>query len=301
MANKKINSFNDVKYIYKEKYLTLDNDMKISYIDKGVGFPIVFVHGMGGDLNNFSYNYKYFKEHYRVIGFDLPGFGKSGRMKKDYTIEYYAEVLEEFLDKLGVNKCILVGNSMGGHIATVYALKDQSRVEKLVLVDSAGLTKLAPGLEQVVKYSLNTSMLKMSPKMVVQQGVKNNFHDTELEQCRQMLETVEGISENDEEYTQYMHAIKSSLQTMLKERIGAKIFNLNIPILLVWGKYDCMVPINYAYEFKRKTKNSSLVIIDGAGHMPMLEKHKTFNSILNKFISEKRSSFFTQIKELLFK
>ncbi len=300
MANKRISSFRDVKYAFKEKYITLESGMKICYVDKGVGFPMVFIHGMGGDLNNFAYNYKYFKENYRVIGLDLPGYGKSGRMRRDYTIDYYANVIEEFLEKIKVSKCILIGNSMGGHIATVYALKDQSRVDRLVLVDSAGLTKLAPGVEQMVKYSLNTSMIKMSPKMIVQQGVRNNFHDTELKECKNMIENVESISENSEEYTEYCHAIKSSMQTMLKERIGAKLYDLKIPVLLIWGKYDCMVPINYAYEFKRKTENSQLVIIDGAGHMPMLEKHKTFNHIVEDFIKEQRKSFFSHIKELLF-
>lgn len=300
MPRKKVHSFSDVHYPYREKYLTLNNGMKICYIDKGMGTPLVFVHGMGGDLSNFTYNYKHFKRDFRVIGLDLPGYGKSGRQKTDYTIEYYAGVLEEFLAKLSVDKCILIGNSLGGHISAVYALKDQSRVEKLILVDSAGLTKLSPVLETMVKFTLNTTVLKMSPMTLVNQGLKNNFHDTDLKECKEWLDNIANISANDEEYENYCHSIKCSVKTMLQSRIDHEIGKLDIPVLLVWGKYDCMVPLNYAYQFKSKVKNSKLVIIDDAGHMPMLEKYSAFNKIMEEFIMANRKNFFIRIKEILF-
>lgn len=300
MFKKEIRSFKDVKYPYKEKYITLDDGMDICYIDKGVGFPLIFIHGMGGDLTNWTYNIKYFKDNYRCIGLDLPGYGKSGRKKMDYTIHYYIDVLEEFLRKLNIDRCILVGNSMGGHIATGFTLRAQDRVDKLVLVDSAGLTRLGVAMESMINLSLNTAVLKNTPVSIIEQGVRNNFNDPENKECKRMVDVLSKIYQNDEEYSAFCHAVKSSMKTMINSRIEWELRKIKIPVLLVWGKYDCMVPINYAYKFKRKTKNSKLVIIDDAGHMPMLEKHSTFNNILETFIVKTHKGFLVKFKEILF-
>jgi pimeloyl-ACP methyl ester carboxylesterase len=303
LSDKKLETFYDVKYPYREKYIELKDKTSICYIDKGFGTPVIFIHGMGGDLTHFEYNIKYFKDSFRCIALDLPGYGKSDKPDIDYTISYYTEVLKEFLEKLNIKKCILVGNSMGGHISIMFTLENQEAVEKLILVDSAGLTKLAPFLELFIKYGMGSSLVSLPASRFIDKGIKNIFFDTESEHCKKMTNLFSQIFENKEEYSKYIKAVKSNMKTMVVSRVSYRLSELVLPILIVWGKYDIMVPVNYAYKFLNATPNSKLAVIDEAGHVPMLEKHEVFNPILNDFLagSSKGYAFLENLKEILFR
>jgi pimeloyl-ACP methyl ester carboxylesterase len=113
---------------------------RVSYYEGGSGEPLVLVHGFTGSKENWLESARYLTPHFRVIAPDLPGWGESERRAgEDYTPSDQARRLAEILDALAIPRATIVGHSMGGHIAGLFAVRYPGRVENLVLVDSAGV------------------------------------------------------------------------------------------------------------------------------------------------------------------
>src|SRR5262245_10596481 len=94
----------------------------LHYISEGDGPVAVLVHGLGGFAESWRRTATALRSHFRVIAFDLPGFGQSSKPNRPYTISFFHQVLEEFLETLGVEKVRLVGHSLGGAVALAYAM-----------------------------------------------------------------------------------------------------------------------------------------------------------------------------------
>src|SRR3954452_18662405 len=112
----------------------------VNYVDIGEGPPLVFIHGLSGSWQNWLENIPHFAKSRRVIALDLPGFGHSPMPAEKISINFYAKVVDELLDQLGIEKTAVVGNSMGGFIGAEMAIELSTRVSELVLVSAAGLT-----------------------------------------------------------------------------------------------------------------------------------------------------------------
>ena len=120
------------------KFVEIDG-LSVHYRDQGQGFPIVLLHGAASSLFTWDAWAADLSKDYRVIRYDLPGFGLTGpNATKDYSMEWHVRFLETFLDKLNVPACYLAGNSFGGHIAADFASAHPERVKKLILVDAGG-------------------------------------------------------------------------------------------------------------------------------------------------------------------
>ena len=118
-------------------------DITLHYVEEGAGFPLVLLHGNGGDHAYFERQLGPFAQHYRVIAPDTRGHGGSPRGEAPFTLEQFAEDLKDFLDGMGIQKCHLLGFSDGGNIALIFALKYPQYIEKLILnganLEPAGL------------------------------------------------------------------------------------------------------------------------------------------------------------------
>ena len=118
-------------------------DIQLSYIEAGEGFPLVMLHGNGEDHTYFKRQMEPFSQRFRLICPDTRGHGQSPRGTAPFTLEQFAEDLKEFLNRLGIERCHLLGFSDGGNIALLFALKYPQYVEKLILngadLDPAGV------------------------------------------------------------------------------------------------------------------------------------------------------------------
>src|SRR5213596_3017789 len=112
----------------------------VNVIDMGEGDQIVFIHGLSGAWVNWLENIPHFAREHRVIAMDLPGFGHSPMPKEQIAISGYGRIVAELLDTLGIDRAVIVGNSMGGFIGAEIAIQFSTRVEKLVLVSAAGIS-----------------------------------------------------------------------------------------------------------------------------------------------------------------
>ena len=120
------------------KFMRID-DLKVHYRDEGQGMPIVLIHGTSSSLHTWEDWTKVLTQTHRVIRMDLPAFGLTGpNANHDYSMEYYARFLDQFLTKLAIDSLYLAGNSLGGQIAWYYTSDHLDKIKKLVLLDPAG-------------------------------------------------------------------------------------------------------------------------------------------------------------------
>src|SRR3954466_2380805 len=131
----------DVDWRAQQRFVEIDG-RRVNVVELGSGEPaVVFVHGLAGSWQNWLENMPHFAAAgHRVIAFDLPGFGGSEAPREKISIPGYGRLVDTLLDRLEVGPAVLIGNSMGGFIATEVAIQFPARVRQLVLVSAAGLT-----------------------------------------------------------------------------------------------------------------------------------------------------------------
>lgn len=270
------------------------NDMEIHYRDEGIAddkTPLVLLHGFGAHLYTFNSWVEKLSDDFRIIRLDLPGFGLTGAfLDADYSIKQYTTFLKMFLDELGVEKCILGGNSMGGNIAWNFALDHPDTVEKLILINAAGcritnkklllLTQLAriPKIDYMIRNYTPSSVFKKTVEEVY--ANTDRVHSKTVDRYIDLIKR-EGNTKAMVDISKTMEFVKNKVDP----RIG-EISKIQQPTLILWGQHDNVLPVKDAQQFYENTPNSKLVIFDEAGHVPMEEIPKTSVEPLKEFLLE---------------
>ncbi len=255
----------------EEKIVDVDG-VKISYLEEGQGKKnIIFIHGFSGSANNWIEMFPYLLDEFKIYALDLPGFGSSDKpLDIKFNVRVYADYILKFMDKLKIEKAIFCGNSLGGAISIKIHLKDSKKVEKLILVNSAGYViglsnflYLADGIPiesflKVLKKFLNDDFyIRSVMKMVFfKQDIVDKIFDKYAEPLRQ-----EGVVE----------FIVNLSRAMDDLNIKDDLPQVEVPTLIIWGEYDKVLPVENAYHFHKLIKNSQLKILKDAGHVPMEE------------------------------
>ncbi|HVE60445.1 MAG TPA: alpha/beta fold hydrolase, partial [Chitinophagaceae bacterium] len=129
------------RYDLPVKHLLVAENIKMAYVEKGKGETIICIHGLGGNLSHWQKNISELSAKFHCIAVDLPGYGhsdKSFSTDKD-QLQFYADAIQNFLEKRNLKRVVLAGHSMGGQIATILALQQPHLISKLILVAPAGL------------------------------------------------------------------------------------------------------------------------------------------------------------------
>jgi len=242
----------------------------IRYYDVGSGPALVLIHGIGGDADEWAFCLEPLSASHRVIALDLLGFGRSDKPFLAYCIEVFVEVLETFLHDLDIARPTLIGASLGGWIAAAAALKTPQALDKLVLVDAAGVwgdTKELP------------VDLHVSTRRHMREVMEMIFYDKKLA-------TDELI---DLAYAQHLqrgdgYTIQRILQNLRdgREFLDSRIATLTLPTLLIWGEEDELIPVATGRRMHTLIPGSQLAVIPQCGHLPAFEKPIEFtNCVLN--------------------
>jgi pimeloyl-ACP methyl ester carboxylesterase len=264
---------------------------RVNYVEIGTGSPLVFVHGLAGCWQNWLENIPRFARSHRVIAVDLAGFGESELPQEDISIPGYGRFVDAFLEEIGVERAVLVGNSMGGFIAAETAISHPSRVERLVLVDAAGgptmrewddrygarLRRAARLSQPVVAAALaRTKSIVRRPRLRKLLLYKVAAHPDRLtpELC---YEVASGGGKPG-----FFDALKAMSEYDFWERIP----DIACLTLIVWGRDDEIVPVADAFEYEALIPGARTVIFDDTGHVPMLERPGQFNRLLEEFLEE---------------
>lgn len=262
---------------------------EVTYAEIGEGEPIIFVHGLAGCWRNWLENMPHFGERYRAIALDLPGFGDSPMPDWEISMPNYGRMLNEFCERLGLERvAALVGNSMGGFVATEAVNEEPERYERLVLVSAAGVSlSEAKGrrFEAVARTIKAAAPLFLDADRDIwlkrPLGRRAAFgwviRTPERLRPELMKEQVKpGL--NSEGFV-------SALASMVGYDTRQRLPEIEIPTLIIWGLSDRIVPVAAALRYHRLIPRSRLEIFERTGHVPELERPLRFNRLLDEFIA----------------
>jgi pimeloyl-ACP methyl ester carboxylesterase len=238
------------------------------FIDEGEGENILLLHGLFGSLSNWDGVVNHFRSRYRVIIPMLPIYEMP---LKEAGLEGLRKFVEDFVDFKQLKNLIIMGNSLGGHIALVYALKNPEKVSKLVLTGSSGL----------FEDSMGGSYPKRGNYAYIKERVEYTFYDPRVatkELVDEVFETTNSIPK-----AMRIVAIAKSAQ---RHNMAEDLPRITIPTLLVWGLNDTITPPMVAHEFNRLMPNSTLRFIDRCCHAPMMEHPEKFNDLVSDFLEK---------------
>lgn len=252
---------------------------KINYVEAGDAAKptVILLHGLGGQSANWAFNIPALAANYHVIAPDQIGFGKSDRLTIKYRVGTYVDFLDKFMSELKIEKASLVGNSLGGWVAALTAIKYPNRVEKVVLADAAGLKP--PDIDLAQIYSLN-----YSTRDEVRQLVKLVFFNQAIFGSEMFIEQslTLRIAANDG------YTINSLIESIKRNEdfLNGRLGEIKKPTLIVWGKQDGLLKLADGEQFKREIPGSELIVFDQCGHVPMVEKAADFNKAVLAFLAK---------------
>ncbi|WKN33356.1 alpha/beta hydrolase [Porifericola rhodea] len=248
---------------------TVHNRNGFKYLDEGEGEVMVLLHGLFGALSNWDDVVNKFSESYRVMIPLLPVYEKSSRKEGVIGLTRF---LERFVDEMELNHMTIMGNSLGGHIALIYTINNQEKVDRLILTGSSGL----------FENSMGGSFPKRGSYAYIKERVEYTFYDPATvtkEYIDEVFETTTSISK--------CMAIVGIAKSAQRHNLANELHKIKVPTLLVWGLNDTITPPLVAHDFNRLIPNSKLRFIDKCCHAPMMENPEKFNAILEAFLEEK--------------
>jgi pyruvate dehydrogenase E2 component (dihydrolipoamide acetyltransferase) len=249
---------------------------RLRYLELGAGSgdPMLIVHGFGADLNSWMFTQPALAATRRTVALDLPGHGGSAKEVGTGDPEGLTDAVEGALDALGIDRVHLIGHSMGGAIAALVALRRPERVASLTLIASAGLgpeinTSFIDGFVRVSRRREAAEMLGLlvdDPALVSRAMVEDVLRYKRLDGVSAALAKIAEA---------WFAGGRQSLD--LTDRIAM----LAMPVQLFWGRNDRIIPVAHAEALAGRLP---VHILDGAGHLPHMEKAAEVNRIIGEFV-----------------
>ncbi|UVM57904.1 alpha/beta fold hydrolase [Pseudomonas sp. B21-012] len=266
--------------------VTLADGLQLHYQDVGTGEAVVFIHGSGPGASghsNFKQNYPAFAAAgYRVIVPDLPGYGASSKPQMVYSLDFFVSALSGLLDALDIQRCVLVGNSLGGAIAIKLALDQPGRVSRLVLMAPGGL------MDKEQYYLQMEGIQKMGAAFA--NGELNDAagmrHLLSLQLFDPALISDETVAERVAVVGQQPACVLTSMQV---PNLTSRLPELQCPILGFWGINDKFCPASGAQTLLAACRRIRFVLLSECGHWVMVEHRELFNRECLVFLGEARA------------
>jgi pimeloyl-ACP methyl ester carboxylesterase len=254
--------------------------------DQGDHRPIVFIHGLGGQWQNWLENIPRFAEMRRVVALDLPGFGLSEMPSEKISIEFYGRVVAELCERLELAPAVLVGNSMGGFVAAEVAIKRPEIVERLMLLSSAGVSQVdvakRPTMAVAKAVGLLTTSNLAQLRVVATRPKARHWtlslvarHPSRLAPDLAFEGMMKGTNKPG-----FEDALRACLEYDFRDRLP----KIGCPTIVVWGEKDMIIPVEDADRFTELIDGAQKVVFEDTGHVPMIERPATFNGVLQEFL-----------------
>lgn len=247
--------------------ITIKEEHGFRYIESGSKGPnLMLLHGLFGALSNFQGIIDRFSSKYNVVVpilpiYDMPIF--------QVSVMGLVDFVTRFVDYKGYDKVHLLGNSLGGHIAQLYALAHPEKVASMTLTGSSGLFESAFG----------SAFPKRGDYEYIRKKTAETFYDPQVAD-KELVDEVFGIVNDRNKAIRVVATAKSAV----RHNLADKLHQIKIPTLLVWGKQDSVTPPFVGEKFHELISTSELHFLDQCGHAPMMEKPEKFNEILERFL-----------------
>jgi pimeloyl-ACP methyl ester carboxylesterase len=266
------------------KFIDLDG-LSTHYIENGEGEPVILLHGFFFDTNMWNFSIDVLSQKYKVYAVDLWGFGFSTRKPLDYGYPLYSDQLLKFMNALDIQKASLVGQSMGGGTIVNFTISHRQRVEKIVLVNAAGMPNKLPLMGRISNlpkfgefiFSLNSDFIRRFT-------LRNNFIYNKEILTREFFDQLTCF-----------HKIKGSSEVMLY--LTRKLFfdslleeiktlgSMDVPILITWGREETSIRLPIGQALHELLPGSRFEVLDQAGHCSNIDQYEHFNQLTLEFLA----------------
>lgn len=238
-------------------------DLNIFYKRVGSGYPVLLLHGWGGNADSFFPVLNHLRSRFEVYAVDLPGFGRSSIPPGVWGVEEYADMVYRFLRELKIDKAHIVAHSFGGRVAIVLSALHPEVVDKLVLVNSAGLIP-----KRSFKYYIKVYSFKLLKRIYTLLG-------------KDLEPLYERYGSKDYKEAGELRAI---FKRIVNQDLRKYLPMIKAETLLVWGDQDRETPLYFGKVMEREIPNAKLVVFEGAGHFSYLDRLTDFNLLVYKFL-----------------
>ena len=264
------------------KYQDIGDGLHLHYHEAGTGPVLLWLHGSGpgaSGWSNFKHNFPHFAERgFRNLVVDNLGFGYSSKPDCDYTLDFVAGGVRRFLDRLGVERCAVVGNSHGGAVAMQLALDEPARVSKLVLMAPGGLEER----EAYMKMSGIRTMMKVffGPEGITRDTMRTVFGLQLYDPARLDDATL------DERVAIARDQPRRVMASLSVTHLAPRLGELACPVLGWWGTDDNFCPSTGAMTLATRCRDARVTLLSRCGHWVMVEHPALFNRITLDFLAE---------------
>ncbi len=246
------------------------NDIQLYYEVHGEGDPIIFSHGWMCDCSVWNSQIEFFSKKYKVITYDQRGHGRSDKPEGNYSIQTLSNDMHSLIQKLNLEKVTLVGHSMGGMAALVFALDHPDKISKLVLVGTSAKMTFSGRIQLWI-------MMHIFSYESFTRGMIDIWHYEPSEQVKK--EALERAMK-----TPKFAAYECSSEFMTNYNITGRVSKIKVPTLIIVGDKDNATPVEMSKYLNKEIEGSKLKIIPDSKHMVMIDKFKEFNETLEEFI-----------------
>jgi pimeloyl-ACP methyl ester carboxylesterase len=261
----------------------------LHYLEEGRGPVTALVHGLGGFAESWRYNIPELARHGRVIALDLPGFGRSGKPRRAYTLEFLAQALDRMLHALGVERVHLVGHSLGGAVAARYALDHPGRVERLALLGAA-----VPGFDLRPSWiyrmmsvrGVGEILSSFITRAICTTALARCFDRPDPDEIRFFVDhefAARSCSEGRAAYLSLLRSVTDDF-TLGAGAYRSALSRLGRGVLVVHGLQDRVIPLAHARQVAEGLGVAQPRWLDRCGHFPQIEHASAVNSYLRDFL-----------------
>ena len=279
---------------YEDRYVDI-NSVNTRYWQAGEnGSPVILVHGLGSYVESWLTLFEPLAENHRVYAFDLIGFGRTDKPKGAYTYLFFAEFLFQFMRALKIERASIVGCSLGGGTVLQFSINHANMVDKLILIGSGGLGPRFSLALRLMTVPILGKLLSSSSRKGSYQALEYQVYDPSIIQDEWV----------DMDYA--MSAIPGVQKKIIRTlRAGATLFggrskvlnpiisnlsSIEASTLIIWGKQDPVIPVEYANVAHEGIANSELFLLDRCGHAPFLEYPAKVNEKIIDFLNEQEKT-----------
>ena len=244
----------------------------IRYFEAGQGPVVILLHGLGAVKEVWMPSFAALAPKYHVYAIDQIGFGHSDKPLLNYKVATFTDFLHEFMQTQNIGKATLVGNSLGGWIALDFASRHPDMVDKLVLVDAAGIP-WPP--QQVPRVDLNISSVAGARAVL-----ESVFYNKKLVTDAFVLQVFTDHVRNNDGYT-----VERTIAGLSTPQF-VDLASIHASTLAVWGRQDELIPLVTGEKMRDGIAGAKLVVLEQCGHVPEIEKPAEFNQALLEFLAK---------------
>lgn len=254
--------------------------------------PVLLLHGLGDEADTWRHVLPAIAAEHRAIAPDLPGFGRSDKAKRKYTIPFFIETVLELLDALSIPRAIVAGHSNGAVIAQALALTHPERVERLVLISGSLVAKenpinlglllfLTPGVGEWLY-----NRLRKDPQAAYRtlEPYYNRLADLPQADRDFLYQRVNERVWSDGQRMGFLSTLRSLASWIAPQQkdLPARLKTWNISTTLIWGENDRVNPVANAHALAELLPAARLVLVSGAGHNVQQEKADVVVAAINE-------------------